>query len=290
MAEAAALPSGHVPSFFGRVAGIVFAPWREWADVAQESTTARDLYLGYVAPLAAIGVVATFVANVLIGLDVGAMRVRAGIPAGVAAGLVHYALAFVAVALLARITAALAPRFGGTADRNLALRIVVYSLIPAWLVAALAVAPALHALALVLALYGVFVLFLGLRTAMRCPEGWAIFLAAILSGLALVFAALASPIASFATGLAALGSPRAGARATARTSRVPPLPWWRRCSRKATRTIADAYSRRSEPLPAWGPISCATSSAARPVEATTCSTVSPSRRPLSPPAARSSSS
>jgi hypothetical protein len=85
--------------------------------VAHEATTVRDIYLGYVAPLAAIGVVASFVANTVVGADIGPTRVRAGVPAGVAAALVRYALAFAAVALLARIAVVLAPRFGGAGDR-----------------------------------------------------------------------------------------------------------------------------------------------------------------------------
>jgi hypothetical protein len=46
----------------------------------------------------------------------------------------------------------------------------------------------------------------------ECTEGWAIFLAAILSVIALVFAALATPVASFTTGLTGLGSPAPRAR------------------------------------------------------------------------------
>jgi hypothetical protein len=212
MAGAASLPAGHVPSFLGRVGRMLVAPWREWETVAGEGTTARDLYVGYVAPLAAIGAVASLVASTVVGVDVGATRVRAGIPAGVAAALLRYALAFAAVALLARIAASLAPRFGGQGDRVVALRVVVYSLIPAWLAAALNATPALQVIAAVLALYSAFVLFVGLRTVMRCPEGWAIFLAGILSALAWVFGALATPVASFTAGLAGIGSPAPGAR------------------------------------------------------------------------------
>ena len=79
---------------------MVVAPWREWTDVARETTTMRDIYFGYVAPLAAIGAIAPFVANVVIGADTGPTRVRAGIPAGIAAVLVRYALSFLAVAIL----------------------------------------------------------------------------------------------------------------------------------------------------------------------------------------------
>jgi len=212
MATAASLSGGRVPSFLGRVVGMLVAPWREWEVVAHEATTVRDIYLGYVAPLAAIGVVASFVANTVVGADIGPTRVRAGVPAGVAAALVRYALAFAAVALLARIAVVLAPRFGGAGDRIVGLRIVAYSLTAAWVAAALTAAPQLHVLAGVLSLYSAFVLFAGLRVVMRCTEGWAIFLAAILSVIALVFAALATPVASFTTGLTGLGSPAPGAR------------------------------------------------------------------------------
>ena len=58
------------------------APWREWTLVAHEPTTARDIYLGYVAPLAAIGAIAPFVANTVIGVDTGPTHVRAAFRPG----------------------------------------------------------------------------------------------------------------------------------------------------------------------------------------------------------------
>jgi hypothetical protein len=205
---AASLQGGSVPSFFGRVAGMVVAPWREWETVAHEPTTAGDIYIGYVAPLTAIGAIAPFLAHTVIGVDAGPTHVRAGIPAGVVAVLIRYALSFLAVALLSRVAAMLA----GNVERIVGLRIVAYSLTAAWLAAALEVVPALALVALALSLYSVFILFTGLRAVAQLTEGWALLGAVALSALAFGLTLLAQPIVSFSTGLIGIGSPVAGPR------------------------------------------------------------------------------
>jgi hypothetical protein len=95
--------------------------------------------------------------------------VRAGIAEGIVASILTFALALVSVWLLARIIDALAPQFGGQRDSLRALKASAYSYTPAWLAGALHVVPAWGILALPAALYGLYLLYLGLPVLMRCP-------------------------------------------------------------------------------------------------------------------------
>ncbi|HYT96552.1 MAG TPA: YIP1 family protein [Casimicrobiaceae bacterium] len=149
-----------------RVKAILLTPTTEWPVIEHEATTAADIYKGYVAPLAAIGAIASFIGLSLIGIG-GFFRV------GIAAGLVHaiiaYLLTFVVVYAVAWLVDTLAPTFGGQRDSLRALKVTVYSYTPAWVAAVLNLVPALAVLGLIAALYGLYLLYLGLPVLMRNP-------------------------------------------------------------------------------------------------------------------------
>src|SRR6266496_4741326 len=77
-----------------RVKAILLTPTTEWPVIEQEATTAADIYKGYVAPLAAIGAVASFIGLSVIGIG-GFFRV--GFTAGLVHAIVAYLLTFVVV-------------------------------------------------------------------------------------------------------------------------------------------------------------------------------------------------
>ena len=60
-------------------------PGAEWRVIASDPTSARDIYLGYVAPLAAIGIIAAFIGSTVIGGATGPLTVRTGIYPSLAA-------------------------------------------------------------------------------------------------------------------------------------------------------------------------------------------------------------
>ena len=118
-------------------------PRTEWTVIADEAATPRAIYVGYVAPLAAIGAIALFAGQVLIGTPLPLLGVvRAGVGEGIVAAIFTFALALVSVWLLAQIIDALAPQFGGQRDSLRALKASAYSYTPAWLAGALHVVPA----------------------------------------------------------------------------------------------------------------------------------------------------
>src|SRR5207237_6012225 len=107
---------------------ILVSPGTEWPVIAAEPRTARDIYLGYVAPLAAIGVVASFIGSTTIGIPVPLLgTVRQPVMSALTGAVMHYLLSFVSVFVVALIVDALAPTFGGQKDPLRALKVTAYS-------------------------------------------------------------------------------------------------------------------------------------------------------------------
>ena len=185
-------PGSRATALFERGKRIVLKPKDEWPVIAREPTTSAQVFLGYVLPLAAIGVLAIFIGSTLIGIDagfLGTVRTRAA-PAMVAAVL-QLALTLVGVLVLARVVNHLAPMFGGERNGRSALKLVAYSLTPAFVGAALMVTPAFDGIATLLGLYGAYLMFVGLPVLMgNKPEqtiGYAgVTLLAALVGVAAV--------------------------------------------------------------------------------------------------------
>ena len=83
-----------------RIKNICLKPSAEWPVIAEESTSTRDLVIGYVVPLAAIGPVATFIGNSVIGRSVpfiGSYRVP--MVSGLSMAVFSYVMAMVGVVL-----------------------------------------------------------------------------------------------------------------------------------------------------------------------------------------------
>ena len=154
-----------------RVRGILLAPRREWPVIAAEATPRPGIYLRYVAPLAAVGAIASSVGAWLVGIPaVPYGNVRLGPGAALAAAILHFALQFATVLVVALIVNALAPTFGGRRDSRRALQVTAYSFTPAWVAAALTILPALDAIASLLGLYGLYLLYTGLPVLMQATR------------------------------------------------------------------------------------------------------------------------
>jgi hypothetical protein len=85
----------------------------------------------------------------------------------VAGALVHFVVTFVIVFGVATIVNALAPTFDGRRDRLRALQVTAYSFTPAWVAASLTIVPALGAIATLIGLYGLYLLYIGLPVLMH---------------------------------------------------------------------------------------------------------------------------
>ena len=158
-----------------RVKKICLTPAAEWPVIATENTPAGTLISGYVLPLAAIGVVCGFIGGSIIGRSlpfIGTYRVP--FVAGFAAAIFTLAMTVAGVFVLSLIINALAPSFGAEKNQAQALKVAAYSFTPAWVAGVLQILPLLGVLVLFAALYGIYILYLGLPRLMKCPEDKAV--------------------------------------------------------------------------------------------------------------------
>jgi hypothetical protein len=156
-----AQPAGVAMDVVGRARAIVTSPQSEWAVIERESGETSYVLGSYVAILALIPAVCTFL---------GLLFFSAGFLffAALFAAIVGYVMAFVGVLIVAFIVDLLAPSFGGRKDFGSALKLAASSFTPAWLVGVFNLIPALSFLT-ILGLYGIYLMYVGLPPLMKSP-------------------------------------------------------------------------------------------------------------------------
>lgn len=147
-----------------RVKNILLTPRTEWPVIETEPGDAGYLFTNYVAILAAIPAVCSFIGIAFVGVG----PIRIGIGTALASAIFSYVLSFVVVYIVALIADALAPTFGGRKDFPSALKLTVYSYTPAWLVGIFSLIPALGILG-ILGLYAFYLFYLGASPLMKVP-------------------------------------------------------------------------------------------------------------------------
>jgi hypothetical protein len=200
-ATASVISSASANRLVERVKAILLSPRTEWPVIAAEPTTPQDIYLRYVAPLVAIGIVASFIGHVLIGQPIPMMgTVRLGVGSALVAAIVHFVLTFVAVFVVALIVDALAPTFGGRKDPLSALKVTAYSFTPGWVAAVLTILPVLGPIAALIGLYGLYLMYLGLPVLMGAPRDKALGYTVVVVLCAIVLSIVVSALTGLVTG------------------------------------------------------------------------------------------
>jgi hypothetical protein len=147
-----------------RVKAILLTPRKEWPVIEQERATLSDLFLKYVAILAAIPEVAHLIGLSLIGAE------RAPIVSALLRAVIAYLVTWAMVYIIAIVINLLAPRFGGTRNFSNALKLSVYSHTPLWLAGIFLLLPGLRFLLLTGA-YGIYLFAIGAPRLTKVPEG-----------------------------------------------------------------------------------------------------------------------
>jgi hypothetical protein len=161
-----------------RIKAILLTPRTEWKVIEQEQVPLPELFIKYVAVLAAIPEVAHFIGHALIGG-------YAPIVPSLVRAIVVYCVTFAMVYVIAGVIDLLAPRFGGRKNFENAVKLSVYSHTPLWLAGAFLLIPGLNFL-LILGLYGLYLLWIGLPPMMQVPNDKALPYAAFVTACALV--------------------------------------------------------------------------------------------------------
>ncbi|MBR0648318.1 YIP1 family protein [Roseomonas terrae] len=144
-----------------RVRGMILAPAQEWRTIQREPVEFVPLFTRYVMILAALPAIAGMLLLMFFGLFFTA----------IASAIVGYILSLVGVIVTAKIVEILAPKFGGPADADAALKLAAFAPTAAWVAGAAIIIPILGGLvALVGAIYALYTLYLGVPIVMRVPQ------------------------------------------------------------------------------------------------------------------------
>jgi hypothetical protein len=146
-----------------RVQGILLKPKDEWLKIKDEQPSIQDLFTKYAAILAAIPAVAQFLGWAFIGFRIpyqgGSWTARALLYV-----IFSYVFGLAVVYGFGWVINALAPNFSSTQNLPNAMKLAVYSMTPAWVAGIFHLIPRLGFLAVLGALYGIYLLYLGFAT------------------------------------------------------------------------------------------------------------------------------
>lgn len=152
-----------------RAKSMIIAPKTEWDVIDGEQPDNAKVITGYVLPLAGLAAIAAFIGYSFIGIDAGLFRIK-GINWGVYQAISTLVGAVLGVFVSAFVIDALAPSFGSEKNMGRSVQLVAYAYTPAWVGGLLSVLPALAFIGGLFALYGLYLLYIGLPKMKRTPE------------------------------------------------------------------------------------------------------------------------
>jgi Yip1-like protein len=154
-----------------RAKAILMTPKQEWPVIDAEPLNVRELLLGYVLPLAAIGPIAAFIGTSVFGFG-GIFRVSMGW--ALSHAITSFVLAVLSVFVLAWVINVLAPNFGATQNMQQAIKLSAYSATAGWVAGIFYLIPALWMLAAIGGIYSLYLFYLGLPVLMKVPADKAV--------------------------------------------------------------------------------------------------------------------
>ena len=153
-----------------RVKAILIDPAAAWRGFEKDIGDPAYLLGRYVAVLALIPALSSFVGATLIGVVAPSGTIlRTDLIGGLFGAIFSYAASCAIVVLLGLIIDLLAPRFGGRRNFEDAFKLAVYSFTPLWLAGMFLLLPGLRFL-LLTGVYGIYLFWLGAPRLAKVPE------------------------------------------------------------------------------------------------------------------------
>jgi Yip1 domain len=181
-----------------RIKGILLQPKSEWGKIDSEPGDAGYLISNYVAILAAVAPICTFIGTSIIGI--GGERI--GIGLGLFRAIVVYVLTLIGFFVVGYIIDFLAGTFGARRDLQSAMKVSAYAPTAAWLAGVFNILPALSFLS-ILGLYSLYLLYTGIGALMRPAANNALIytIAVIICAIIVWIITLAIPVLLFGMGM-----------------------------------------------------------------------------------------
>lgn len=150
-----------VNDILNRVKLVLLSPKIAWAQISSETTTVKSLYMNYAIPLAGFMAVCQFLSSWLVGTEVMGMKFQMSMMGALNFALTQFVSHLIAIYVAAWILSFLAPKFSGQGGVERALQLVVYASTPNYIAAVFGFIPGLWIATLVLALYSIYIFWIG---------------------------------------------------------------------------------------------------------------------------------
>jgi hypothetical protein len=183
-----------------RAKAILMSPKAEWTRIAGETSTPRQVLLGYALPLIAISPLAGLIGSQLFGYNLLFTTVRLSIGFAVSTAVLSFIMAIVSVFVLSFVANLVSPKFSGRDSFPAAFRLVAYAMTAAWLGGIFGLIPSLALIGALLGLYSLYLLYLGATPVMGVPEDKAVGYTVVTILAAIVLYVIASAITSAVVG------------------------------------------------------------------------------------------
>jgi hypothetical protein len=202
----------------GRVQRLMLKPKDEWPAIDAEPMTVQGILTGWVAPLAAIGPIASVIQQQVFPMRFFGVAYRPPVIGSIVSAVLLWVLVIGMVYVWSLIIDALAPSFGGTKNPISALKVSAFSATAGWICGILGILPFLGMLAILGALYNIYLLWVGGPMLMKVPQdkapGFVIvsIIVGFVANLIAIYVAVAIAGAMFAMtpGAGNFGSPGGG--------------------------------------------------------------------------------
>ncbi len=153
-----------------RAKAITLNPAATWPVIEAEKHDAKSLFAPYLLILAAIPAIGSFIGLSLVGMGGFGFNFRVPIASGLAMMITTYILSLAMTFGMGWLASALAPTFGGQSDLVQGLKLAVFGGTPMMLAGVFNILPALSIIGLLVALYSLYVIYLGLPVLMKNPK------------------------------------------------------------------------------------------------------------------------
>jgi hypothetical protein len=155
-----------------RAQGIILKPKEEWAKIKEEPSSITSLFTSYAVILAAIPAIAGFIGRAFVGYSAPFVGwIRWGTGKAFLYAIFSYIFSLIGVYIIGLIINFLAPNFSSKKDNVQAMKLAIYSMTPGWVAGALNILPVLGILVAIASLYGLYLLYVGISTAlMETPK------------------------------------------------------------------------------------------------------------------------
>ena len=174
---------------------LLISPATAWRHIKELDLSKTDLFKKYLLYLAAVPAVSGFLGSSIVGQNVPFLgHYRVPFFAGLVWAILLYVFLLAGIYLIAFLASAISPKLTGVKNENAALKLIVFTFIPYFVLSVFSIVPALSGLQ-ILSLYSIYLLYIGLPVMLENSEEKSLTFTVVISLISIVVLAIVYAIA-----------------------------------------------------------------------------------------------